>query len=78
MPTAADLADALSDGVDAAYKAVMKPAEGTILTVSRVWPPSAAIEAAEQRHGLWSHVLEDAVRVGRRGAGGHRRTRTPC
>ncbi len=33
--TAADLAKALTDGVDAAYKAVMKPAEGTILTVSR-------------------------------------------
>lgn len=28
--------EAMSDGVDAAYKAVMKPAEGTILTVSRV------------------------------------------
>ncbi|MGN1030621.1 MAG: DAK2 domain-containing protein, partial [Butyricicoccaceae bacterium] len=31
-----DLALALSEGVRAAYKAVMKPAEGTILTVSRV------------------------------------------
>ena len=31
----ADFAGALCDGVDAAYKAVMKPAEGTILTVSR-------------------------------------------
>lgn len=31
-----DLADALNAGVVAAYKAVMKPAEGTVLTVS-VW-----------------------------------------
>lgn len=31
-----DLALALHEGVQAAYKAVMKPAEGTILTVSRV------------------------------------------
>lgn len=31
-----DLAVALREGVDTAYKAVMKPAEGTILTVSRV------------------------------------------
>lgn len=36
---------ALADGVDAAYKAVMKPAEGTILTVSRL-AASAAVEAA--------------------------------
>ncbi len=39
-------AAAMSDGVDAAYKAVMKPAEGTILTVSRV-ATSAALEFAE-------------------------------
>ncbi len=31
-----DFADALSLGVDAAYKAVMQPTEGTILTVARV------------------------------------------
>lgn len=30
------MANALEIGVDAAYKAVMKPAEGTILTVARV------------------------------------------
>lgn len=33
--TGADLAEALSEGVTAAYKAVMKPTEGTILTVAR-------------------------------------------
>ncbi len=31
-----DLANALTSGVEAAYKAVMKPTEGTILTVARV------------------------------------------
>ncbi|MBR3973303.1 MAG: DAK2 domain-containing protein [Oscillospiraceae bacterium] len=36
-------ADALQEGVDAAYKAVMKPAEGTILTVARL----AAAKARE-------------------------------
>ncbi len=41
-----EFAGALSDGVDAAYKAVMKPAEGTILTVSRL-AAKAATEAAE-------------------------------
>lgn len=39
----ADLADALTSGVESAYKAVMKPTEGTILTVARV----AAEQAAE-------------------------------
>ncbi len=34
--TGRDLVNALSIGVDAAYKAVMKPAEGTMLTVARV------------------------------------------
>ena len=38
---------AMRAGVDAAYKAVMKPAEGTILTVSRV-ATDAAVTAAEQ------------------------------
>ncbi|MBO6041481.1 MAG: DAK2 domain-containing protein [Oscillospiraceae bacterium] len=33
--SAAEWARAMNDGVDAAYKAVMKPAEGTVLTVSR-------------------------------------------
>ena len=34
--TAQNLADAFAFGVEAAYKAVMKPTEGTILTVARV------------------------------------------
>ncbi len=44
-------AAAMSDGVDAAYKAVMKPTEGTILTVSRV-ATSAALEFAESGSDL--------------------------
>ena len=46
-PTARDFAAALSEGVDAAYKAVMKPAEGTILTVSRLAAERAARGRAE-------------------------------
>lgn len=41
------LAFALQGGVDAAYKAVMKPTEGTILTVARV-AAQDALAAAEQ------------------------------
>ena len=36
-------AAALQEGVDAAYKAVMKPAEGTILTVSRLASSATAV-----------------------------------
>lgn len=42
---AVEFSGAMADGVDAAYKAVMKPAEGTILTVSRL-ASEAAVEAA--------------------------------
>ena len=41
---AQDVADAFSNGVTTAYKAVMKPVEGTILTVARI----AAEEGAEK------------------------------
>ena len=40
--SAAEWSKAMSDGVDAAYKAVMKPAEGTVLTVSRCAAETAA------------------------------------
>ncbi len=40
-------AAALQEGVDAAYKAVMKPAEGTILTVARLAAAKAAVAARE-------------------------------
>ena len=42
-------AEALQEGVDAAYKAVMKPAEGTILTVARL-AASKASEAARENN----------------------------
>ena len=41
-----NLANGLTEGVAAAYKAVLKPAEGTILTVSRV-AAEAAVKAAK-------------------------------
>ena len=44
-------AQALQEGVDAAYKAVMKPAEGTILTVSRL-AAAAALKAAEENNHI--------------------------
>ena len=43
-------ADALQEGVDAAYKAVMKPAEGTILTVARLAAAKARSAAQENNH----------------------------
>ena len=52
---AVEFSGAMSDGVEAAYKAVMKPAEGTILTVSRL-ASAAAVKAAEA-----GATLEDAL-----------------
>lgn len=43
--SASELANALKDGSDAAYKAVMKPTEGTILTVSREAATGAQLAA---------------------------------
>ena len=43
-------AEALQEGVDAAYKAVMKPAEGTILTVARLAAAKAQEAARENNH----------------------------
>jgi DAK2 domain fusion protein YloV len=54
-----DLALALTEGVEAAYKAVMKPAEGTILTVSRV-SAAAGVEAAKADPGAEA-VLEQII-----------------
>ena len=57
-----DLAIALDFGVAAAYKAVMKPAEGTILTVSRLVAAQAAAAAREENAA--ESVLEAAIREG--------------
>ncbi|MBQ3503519.1 MAG: DAK2 domain-containing protein [Oscillospiraceae bacterium] len=48
-------AEALQEGVDAAYKAVMKPAEGTILTVARLAAAKAAEAAQENNHIEFVH-----------------------
>ena len=52
-------AEALQEGVDAAYKAVMKPAEGTILTVSRL-AAAKAMEAARENNFI-EFVQEAAI-----------------
>ena len=49
--TAHEFAKAMGEGVDAAYKAVMKPAEGTILTVSRVGT-RAAIDLSKKEDSV--------------------------
>ena len=54
-----DLADALNAGVIAAYKAVMKPAEGTVLTVSRLAGERAG-RAAEE-NSAFEYVLEASI-----------------
>ena len=48
-------AQALQGGVDAAYKAVMKPAEGTILTVARLAAAKAQEAARENNHIEFVH-----------------------
>ncbi|MBQ7817234.1 MAG: DAK2 domain-containing protein, partial [Oscillospiraceae bacterium] len=48
-------AEALQEGVDAAYKAVMKPAEGTILTVARLAAGKAIQAAQENNHIEFVH-----------------------
>lgn len=45
--TTEEYASAMVSGVEAAYKAVMKPAEGTILTVSRLAADAAVAKAKE-------------------------------
>ena len=57
---AADLADALQEAADTAYKGVMKPVEGTILTVIRAGAEEATRAAPEYRnlYDLLAHVLE--------------------
>ena len=52
-------AQALQEGVDAAYKAVMKPAEGTILTVSRL--AAAKAQEASQENNFIEFVQNAAV-----------------
>ena len=57
-----EFAGAMADGVDSAYKAVMKPAEGTILTVSRL-ASNAAVEAADAGASL-ENMFVCAIKAG--------------
>jgi len=52
-------AKALQEGVDAAYKAVMKPAEGTILTVARL--AAAKAHQASEENNYFEYVHEAAI-----------------
>lgn len=54
-----DLARALQEGVDTAYKAVMKPVEGTILTVAR--EAAAAAQQASRKDRSAAAVMRAAV-----------------
>ena len=57
---AADLKAALRKGVDSAYKAVMKPTEGTILTVAREACEKAETMDTQDVVELWTAVVEAA------------------
>ena len=57
-----NIAAALGIGVDAAYKAVTKPAEGTILTVARM-AYEAGVEASKENHNalyVWQTIVNKA------------------
>ncbi len=54
-----DIAEAFSNGVDSAYKAVMKPKEGTILTVSRAISDKA-LEVSENSEDLLK-MMEEVI-----------------
>ena len=58
----AQLASAMQEGVSTAYGAVMKPAEGTVLTVSRL-AAQRALEAAGEKNDA-AYVLEEAIKTG--------------
>ena len=60
---AATFSAAMQEGVSAAYKAVMKPAEGTVLTVSRLAAKEAVDTAGSGETDL-EKVLEAAIRKG--------------
>lgn len=60
---AKDLVCALEQGVQAAYKAVMKPTEGTMLTVARVASEEASASNLTDVNELWTLVLSAAQRA---------------
>ena len=60
---AASFAASMQEGVSAAYKAVMKPAEGTVLTVSRLAAKRAVDTVAGGETDI-EKVLEEALKEG--------------
>ena len=56
------LAAAMKEGVATAYSAVMRPAEGTVLTVSRL-AADRAVQAAEECNSV-EYVLQEAIHKG--------------
>ena len=60
---AKDLVQALEKGVEGAYKAVMKPTEGTMLTVARVASEEAAASGIADAVELWQLVCTAALRA---------------
>ena len=61
---AQEFANAMTDGVEAAYKAVMKPAEGTILTVSRLAAEAAVAYAKDGGEDV-ERMLEISIEAGK-------------
>ncbi len=57
---AGDIVQALQTGVAAAYKAVMKPTEGTMLTVARVASEKAGESGEQDAVKLWALVVREA------------------
>lgn len=57
----ADFAVALTEGVDSAYRAIMKPAEGTVLTVSRA-AANKATQASEENDSF-EYVLTETLKA---------------
>lgn len=62
--TPRNLADALQEASNTAYRAVMKPVEGTILTVARVAAEHGLVAAGEQPD--FQHVVSSALAAARR------------
>jgi len=60
---AADIVAALEKGVEGAYKAVMKPTEGTILTVARIASEEARASNIADVAELWDLVLAAGQRA---------------
>ena len=60
-----DLADAMEKGVERAYKAVMKPTEGTILTVARLAAAKAReiCQSTTDLAEFWDEVCSEAEEV---------------